>query len=117
MKVHSVSVSLPKDVSHEGKTITTSIFKEPVPGRVIVRRLNIDGDDQVESGARLCVKSPSGEFHLDPQDDSPVVLLSGGVGLTPMISMLNAIVEAGSQRPVWFIHGARNGRDSESRDR
>jgi ferredoxin-NADP reductase/MOSC domain-containing protein YiiM len=67
--------------------------------------------DQVESGARLCVKSPRGEFHLDPQDDSPVVLLSGGVGLTPMISMLNAIVDAGSQRPVWFVHGARNGRE------
>ena len=67
--------------------------------------------DHVESGARLCVKSPRGEFHLDPHDDSPVVLLSGGVGLTPMISMLNAIVEAGSQRPVWFIHGARNGRE------
>lgn len=39
------------------------------------------------------------------------MLLSGGVGLTPMVSMLNAIVDAGSQRPVWYIHGARNGRE------
>ncbi len=67
--------------------------------------------DHVEPGTRLCVKSPRGKFHLDPHDDSPVVLLSGGVGLTPMISMLNAIVEAGSKRPVWFVHGARDGRE------
>ena len=48
MSVISVNVSLPKEVSHEGKTITTSIFKEPVHGRVMVRRLNIDGDDQAD---------------------------------------------------------------------
>lgn len=39
------------------------------------------------------------------------MLLSGGVGLTPMISMANAIVRRGSKRPVWFIHGTRNGRE------
>ena len=38
-----------------------------------------------------------------------MVLLSGGVGLTPMISMLNAIVDSGKKRPTWFIHGTRNG--------
>jgi ferredoxin-NADP reductase len=65
--------------------------------------------DHVEPGTRLCVKAPLGKFHLDPLDGSPVVLLSGGVGLTPMISMLNAIVEAGVKRPVWFVHGARDG--------
>ncbi len=48
MKIHSVNVSLPKEVSHEGKTLVTGIFKEPVPGRVMVRRLNIDGDDQAD---------------------------------------------------------------------
>ena len=40
-----------------------------------------------------------------------MVLISAGIGLTPMISMLNAIVAAGSKRPVWFIHGARNARE------
>ncbi|MEN8762043.1 MAG: MOSC domain-containing protein [Thiogranum sp.] len=67
--------------------------------------------DQVKPGSELCVKAPSGQFTLDPGDNSPLVLLSAGVGLTPMVSMLNAIVEADSQRPVWFIHGARNGRE------
>jgi ferredoxin-NADP reductase/MOSC domain-containing protein YiiM len=67
--------------------------------------------DQIQPGAKLCVKAPSGEFWLDPGDDTPVVLVSAGVGLTPMISMFNAIVAAGSGRPVWFIHGTRNGRE------
>ena len=67
--------------------------------------------DQVELGTRLCVQAPQGKFFLDPKDTTPVVLLSGGVGLTPMISMLNAIVESGNKRPVWFVHGTRNGDD------
>jgi ferredoxin-NADP reductase len=57
----------------------------------------------------LQVAAPRGDFYLDPQEETPVVLLSGGVGLTPMISMLNAIVESGKKRLVWFIHGTRNG--------
>jgi len=67
--------------------------------------------DHVQPGAKLCVKAPRGEFWLDPGDDTPVVLVSAGVGLTPMISMLNGIVAAGSERPVWFIHGSRNSRE------
>ena len=45
------------------------------------------------------------------ESERPVVLLSGGVGLTPMISMLNTIAETDRTRPVWFIHGTRNGRE------
>ncbi len=67
--------------------------------------------DHVVPGSALCVKSPRGKFHLDPDDDTPVVLLSGGVGLTPMVSMLNSIVESTSNRTVWFVHGTRNGRE------
>ena len=39
----------------------------------------------------------------------PVVLLSGGVGLTPMIAMLNDLTERAPGRTIWFIHGTRNG--------
>jgi len=65
--------------------------------------------DEVGPGSKLVSKSPRGKFFLDPKRDTPVVLLSAGVGLTPLVSMLNAIVESGSGRPVWFIHGSRNG--------
>ena len=37
----------------------------------------------------------------------PVVLVSAGIGMTPMVSMLHAPAAEGSERPVWFIHGAR----------
>ncbi|MDH3258832.1 MAG: 2Fe-2S iron-sulfur cluster-binding protein, partial [Deltaproteobacteria bacterium] len=48
-------------------------------------------------------------FFIDPREETPVVLISGGVGLTPTISMLNAVVTSGKKRPVWFVHGTRNG--------
>ena len=67
--------------------------------------------DRVAAGAKLRVGAPRGKFHLDQESDRPIVLLSGGVGLTPMISMMNTIVRSGSKRPVWFIHGVRNGRE------
>src|SRR5580698_5545005 len=42
----SVNVGLPKDVSWQGRTVFTGVFKEPVPGSCRVRRLNVDGDGQ-----------------------------------------------------------------------
>src|SRR6476646_9408626 len=46
MKLLSVNVGLPREVEWNGRTIRTSIFKSPVPGRVPVRKLNLDGDQQ-----------------------------------------------------------------------
>jgi MOSC domain-containing protein YiiM len=46
MKLLSVNVGLPREVEWNGRTIRTSIFKAPVPGRVPVRKLNLDGDQQ-----------------------------------------------------------------------
>ena len=67
--------------------------------------------DHVQIGTKLHVRAPSGQFALRPEGKSPVVLLSGGVGCTPMIAMLNAIVRVNSTRDVWFVHGVRNGRE------
>lgn len=72
--------------------------------------------DHAAAGTVLKAAPPSGEFFLDERDDSPVVLLSGGVGLTPTMSMLEAIVASGSGRPVWYVHGAENGRVHAMRD-
>ena len=62
----------------------------------------------VKEGDILDVKAPGGHFFLDFSKERPVVLISGGVGITPMLCMLNAIVESGSKREVWFFFGARN---------
>jgi ferredoxin-NADP reductase/MOSC domain-containing protein YiiM len=64
----------------------------------------------VQVGDVLEVSAPRGVFTLQP-GDNPVVLLSAGVGATPVLSMLHALAAAQSQRQVWWIHGARNRND------
>src|SRR5512135_3172485 len=51
MKLVSVNVRLPREVTWEGKTVKTGIFKEPVPGRIALRYLNLDGDGQADLAA------------------------------------------------------------------
>ena len=65
--------------------------------------------DALNIGDIVDVKAPSGNFFLDLSKHNPVVLIGGGVGLTPMLSMLNAICESGSQRETWLFYGVRNG--------
>jgi MOSC domain-containing protein YiiM len=48
VKVLSVNVGLPRDVTWDGETVSTGIFKQPVAGRVVVRTLNLDGDRQAD---------------------------------------------------------------------
>ncbi|BCR05374.1 sulfurase [Desulfuromonas versatilis] len=100
--------SLSDGPCHEGYYRVT-IKREPPPVDPSIASGSHYFHDQVEPGARLSVAAPRGDFYLDPAEETPVVLLSGGVGLTPMISMLNAIVHVGKTRPVWFVHGTRNG--------
>lgn len=65
--------------------------------------------DAVEEGAVLEVNSPAGDFVLDQSSNTPVVLISGGVGLTPMVSMLETLVATQPQREVTYIHAAIDG--------
>jgi len=72
--------------------------------------------DHAGPGTVLKVAPPAGDFFLDSTINDPVVLVSGGVGLTPMMSMLEAIAETTPDRPTWYIHGALNGRFHAMRD-
>ncbi|WHY88312.1 NO-inducible flavohemoprotein [Neobacillus novalis] len=65
--------------------------------------------DGVNEGDILKVSAPAGDFVLNTEKNTPVVLLSGGVGLTPMMSMLKTVVEMQPERKVTFIHAAANG--------
>jgi ferredoxin-NADP reductase len=67
--------------------------------------------DQLKEGDILDVKAPGGHFFLDMEKETPVVLIGGGVGLTPVLSMLNAIAASGSQRETWLFYGVRNSRE------
>ena len=55
--------------------------------------------------------APSGDFTLDQSSPRPVVLIAGGVGLTPMLSMLNWLAETRSSRRVYLFYGVRNRAD------
>jgi MOSC domain-containing protein YiiM len=48
MVVESVNVGLPRRIAHEGRTVTTGIYKDPAAGRVMVRATNLDGDRQAD---------------------------------------------------------------------
>jgi len=64
--------------------------------------------NRVREGDALDVSAPRGSFTLHP-GENPVVLLSAGVGATPVMSMLHALAAEKSRRQIWWIYGARNG--------
>lgn len=70
---------------------------------------------KVNEGDMLEISPPAGNFILDQSSDRPVVLISGGVGLTPLLSMLKTALNT-SDRPVTFIHAAINGRTHAFRE-
>lgn len=72
--------------------------------------------DHARAGTVLKVAPPAGEFFLKDRPERPVVLLSGGVGLTPMVAMLEAAAERGLSTPVHYVHGTHDRRTHAMRD-
>jgi MOSC domain-containing protein YiiM/ferredoxin len=183
----SVNVGLPRDVTWQGRTVHTAIWKAPVEGPRMVRRLNVEGDGQRDltghGGERRAVfvyqmdsyrywqdqlgrnDFAYGQFgenftvdglpdtevcigdryrigsalfevtqprvtcyrlgirmnepemaalvvkHTLRPGDTPVVLLSAGIGVTPVLAMLHASAAEASTREIWWLYGTRNGRE------
>lgn len=67
--------------------------------------------DQLQVGDLVELGKPAGQFTLQDNDHA-IVLLSGGVGITPMVAMLDGLVrdiaQGAKPRPVWFIHATQN---------
>ncbi|MRW91992.1 NO-inducible flavohemoprotein [Duganella sp. FT80W] len=82
-----------------GETYRISVKREP--GGLVSNFLH----DQVKVGDSIQVFPPAGDFVL-ADSDKPLVLISGGVGITPTLAMLTAALSA--KRPVHFIHAARH---------
>jgi ferredoxin-NADP reductase/MOSC domain-containing protein YiiM len=59
-------------------------------------------------GDRIKVAAPRGQFTLD-EGAQPIVLVSAGVGVTPVLAMLHALHDSRSTRDIWWLHGTRNG--------
>jgi ferredoxin-NADP reductase/MOSC domain-containing protein YiiM len=67
-------------------------------------------DDELRVGDIVQASAARGSFTLRP-GDTPVVLLSAGIGVTPVLAMLHALTAEASTREIWWLHGARNGRE------
>jgi len=83
MKVLSVNVGLPREVPWQGKRVTTGIFKEPIQGRVMMHRLNLDGDQQadltVHGGVSKAVYAYPSEHYSYWRTELPGMDLSSGM--------------------------------------
>src|SRR5262249_46659180 len=64
----------------------------------------------VRVGDQLDIAAPRGTFILD-HTDAPLLLISAGIGATPVLAMLHALAAAKSRREVWWLHGARSSRE------
>jgi len=64
--------------------------------------------ERIQAGDTLRVSPAFGDFTPQLAGSAPLVLISAGVGITPMISVLNALAAEGSTRPIHFLHGARS---------
>ncbi|MDN7653715.1 NO-inducible flavohemoprotein [Burkholderia multivorans] len=98
-----------------GRTYRISVKREgggPYPPGYVSCLLH----DYVNVGDEVRLAAPYGCFHIDIDASTPIVLISGGVGLTPMISMLKRAIQD-PKRQVVFVHGARNGGVHAMRDR
>ncbi len=71
--------------------------------------------DSLQEGDFIDLKSPSGTFTLDLSQHTPIVLVGGGIGITPVFSMLDSVVTQKSNREVWFFAGMRNHLDHPMR--
>lgn len=117
-----VTVSLPA----EGRSSPQRSYS--VSGRIGERRLRITVrragrggvsdslHDQLSVGSTLLVGPPKGRFVVAERPTRPVVLVSVGVGLTPLLPMLDHLVQNDPCEDIWFIHGARSGQHHALKD-
>ena len=109
-----VRTTLPGDAEPLQRNYTLSVAPSDARYRISVKR---DGRfsshlHSLSVGDVIEARAPAGNFLIDPAERRPVVLLAGGIGVTPMLAMLRHLVHEGQRtgriRPVWFFQAARN---------
>ena len=113
----SVRLSIPGEKYLFNRQYSLSQAVKPDQFRISVKR-EADNDpngrvsgylhEEVNIGDTIEVSAPAGEFVLDAEKDTPVAFVSGGVGITPMMSMFETVATLTPERPTVFLHAARN---------
>ena len=89
----------------EGKAFRISVKRED--DNTPNGKVSVHLHDNLNVGDEVEISVPAGDFHLHPESTDPVTLISGGVGVTPMMSMFEAMAQDTPEREVAFIHSAR----------
>lgn len=111
IRTYSLS-DYPPEKSSSPSSYRLSIKREPAPEELDVPAGVASNfmHDHVREGSIIEARPPSGSFVLDLTLPTAAVLISNGVGITPMMAMLMATARTNPRRKVWFFHGARDGR-------
>jgi MOSC domain-containing protein YiiM/ferredoxin-NADP reductase len=106
--VRSYSLSDAAQPDHYRLTIRRIGSRTAEPG-VKAGLVSTHFHDRLAVGDRIEAKAPAGIFTIDAtQHDRPVVLIGGGIGITPLLSMLNAIAAEQAPRETWLLYGVRD---------
>ena len=115
-----IRISIPGHLQPFLRTYTLSTRYNPEFYRLSIRRGDENAlisrflHEHARPGFRLEAMMPRGKFVLDRSSSRPVVLVSGGVGITPMVAFAEQLIEDGRStgiwRPVHFVHGTQNSR-------
>jgi nitric oxide dioxygenase len=106
-QIRQYSLSRTSDLS----TYRISVKRELAPSHIAIANDGLISNhlhDSLREGDSILVHVPQGDFILQ-QSDRPVVLLSGGVGITPAICMLHHLAAHSPNRPVLFVHATLHG--------
>ena len=119
-----IELSLPGHPFPSKRTYTISNAPNGSYLRLSIKREEGDGDNaspgivsnffhnSIDVGHTIRATDPQGEFVLEPRSNRPIVLISAGVGITPMIAFLDERLRNagnnGNDQTIWFIHGNRN---------
>ena len=110
-----VRLTLPGDERPTSRVYTLSVAPSDGFYRISVKRQGVFSahlHDHCRVGDVIQVRAPRGEFVVDALEQRPLVLISAGIGITPLLAMLRHVVHEGLRkrrvRRTWFIHGSRS---------